>query len=90
MQADIKKWFVYVIECDNGSFYVGVSSNIERRFQEHKEGRGGRYTLLHKPVKIIYSESFDSKKEALKRERQLKGWSHKKKEDLVRFQKQKK
>ena len=79
------KWWVYIIQCKDGSFYTGVTLNIKRRFQEHKEGRGGRYTLLHKPFKIIFSESFNTKQEALKREKQLKGWSRKKKENFIKF-----
>jgi predicted GIY-YIG superfamily endonuclease len=81
----MKKWFVYILQCKDGSFYTGVTPNLKRRIQEHKEGRGGRYTLLHKPLKIVFSERFYTKTEALKREKQIKGWSHKKKENLIKF-----
>jgi len=79
------KWYVYIIQCKDGTFYTGTTPDVNRRFLEHKEGRGGRYTLLHKPFKIIFCENFKTKQEALKRERQLKGWSHKKKENLAKF-----
>jgi len=81
-------WYIYIVKCQDDSFYVGTSSDLTRRFQEHKDGRGGKYTSHHKPSKIIYSESFDKKEEAFKREKQLKGWSRKKKENLVRYGKQ--
>lgn len=79
----MNKWFVYIIRCHDGSFYTGVTPNIKRRFGEHKEGRGGKYTLLHKPLKIVHIEIFNNKKLALNRERQLKGWSRKKKINLI-------
>jgi len=85
VQAKIKRWFVYILQCKDGSFYPGITPNLKRRFQEHKKGRGGKYTLKHKPHKIVFSEIFNTKKEALDREKQLKGWSHKKKENLVKF-----
>ena len=77
-------WIVYILQCDDGSFYTGITPNLERRFQEHKEGRGGRYTSLHKPLRIVYSENFMTRSDALKRERQIKGWSRQKKENLIK------
>lgn len=81
----MNQWFTYILECSDRSFYTGVTPDIRRRFKEHKEGRGGRYTLSHKPLKILYSEKFNTKQEALKRERQIKGWSRKKKEELIKY-----
>jgi len=81
----MKGWFVYILQCKDGSFYTGVTPNLKRRFQEHKEGKGGKYTLEHKPIKILFSETFNTKQEALNREKQLKGWSHRKKENLAKF-----
>jgi len=78
------KWIVYILQCNDGSFYTGITPNLERRFQEHKEGRGGRYTSLHKPSRIAYSENFMTRSDALKRERQIKGWSRQKKENLIK------
>ena len=76
-------WIVYILQCDDGSFYTGITPNLERRFQEHKEGRGGRYTSLHKPLMIAYFENFKTRGNALKRERQIKGWNRQKKENLI-------
>lgn len=65
-------WYVYVLLCEDGSLYTGASNNLEKRFLYHKSGKGGHYTRSHKPIKIIYSENFESKSEALKRESQIK------------------
>ena len=78
------QWSVYILLCKDNSFYTGITPNLERRFQEHKEGRGGRYTSLHKPLVIAYSENFVTRTDALQRERQIKGWSRKKKESLIK------
>lgn len=72
-------FYTYVLLCDDGSFYTGSSSNAEERFLTHQEGEGGRYTKLHKPTKLLYTEEFETKSEAVRREFQIKGWSHNKK-----------
>lgn len=56
---------------------------MRRRFQEHKEGRGGKYSRFNKPLKIVYSELFPTKISALKREKQIKGWRREKKQKLI-------
>lgn len=68
-------WFVYVIQCADGSFYTGSTNNLQKRFLDHKNGKGGRYTRSHKVIKIIYSEQFASKTEALKKEFEIKSWN---------------
>ncbi|HBL51981.1 MAG TPA: hypothetical protein DEV73_03350 [Candidatus Zambryskibacteria bacterium] len=72
-------WFVYILLCEDGSLYTGYSSNVQRRFSDHKDGKGGHYTRSHKPVKLVYSEQLLTQSEALKRESQIKGWSRDKK-----------
>ena len=78
-------WFIYILRCKDGSFYTGITTNLERRFQEHKEGRGGRYTRLSKINKLIYYERYFTEAEALKREKQIKGWRKEKKENLIKY-----
>ena len=72
-------WFVYIILCEDRSFYTGITNNLEKRLAEHKSGKGGRYTRSHKPLKIIYSEQLLTQSEALKREIEIKSWSKKEK-----------
>ncbi|MBU2101712.1 GIY-YIG nuclease family protein [Patescibacteria group bacterium] len=76
-------YFVYILECEDGSFYTGSSPNPEERFKRHKAGTGSRYTRMHRPVRIIYTEKLNDKSQALKREVQIKSWSRKKKEALI-------
>lgn len=68
-------WYIYILLCRDKSLYTGITDNLQRRFIEHKEDRGGRYTRSHKPVKIVYSEKLSSKSKALKREMEIKNWS---------------
>jgi len=72
-------WYVYILLCSDGSLYTGSSNNPDVRFSEHKNGKGGRYTRSHKPIKRVYLEELKSKSEALRRENQIKGWRREKK-----------
>ena len=77
------KWFLYIIECEDKSLYTGITNNLERRFEQHSMGIGSKYTALHKPIKILFFEEHNTRGEALKREWQIKGWSHGKKLKLI-------
>lgn len=68
-------WYVYILLCEDGSLYCGLSNNVETRFKQHKKGRGAKYTRMNKPTKIVYTEQFKTRSEALKREVQIKGWT---------------
>lgn len=72
-------WFVYIILCEDGSFYTGISNDVEKRFQDHMDGKGAKYTRSHKPLKLIYQEQFKTQSEALKREIEIKSWPRDKK-----------
>ena len=72
-------WYVYVLLCSDGSFYTGATSDLKKRFIDHKKGKGGRYTRSHKPIKIAYSERLSSKSKAFKKEAEIKSWSRTKK-----------
>jgi len=78
-------WFVYILLCEDSSLYTGFSDDPERRFHEHKNGKGGKYTRSFKPLKIIYIEKFTTKNEALKREKQIKGWSREMKIKILKL-----
>jgi putative endonuclease len=76
---------VYVLLCRDGSFYVGVTSNVEVRVAEHTEGLDRRcYTYSRRPVELVYSAPFNTPDEAIHAEKQLKGWSRAKKAALLR------
>jgi len=77
--------YVYILLCADNSLYTGYSDNPEKRFVEHKSGRGAKYTKSHKPLKILYQETFATKSEALKREIEIKSWPRAKKITLLRL-----
>ena len=72
--------YTYILECANGQYYVGSTNDLERRLKEHQNGTGCGFTKAHLPVKLVYKEEYTTIEEAYQRERQLHGWSRKKKE----------
>ncbi|OGH39149.1 MAG: hypothetical protein A3B44_01870 [Candidatus Levybacteria bacterium RIFCSPLOWO2_01_FULL_38_21] len=79
-------WFVYILLCENGNLYTGSSNNPQKRFIYHRDGKGGRYTRSHKPIKLLYTEQLQTKTDALKRESQIKGWSREKKIKILKLE----
>jgi len=77
-------YFVYVIQCNDGSFYTGYTRNVDSRMRMHVNGNGARYTRIHKPRKIVHVEQFGSRAEAMRRERAVKRLSHKEKARLAK------
>ncbi|MDH5438650.1 MAG: GIY-YIG nuclease family protein [Candidatus Bathyarchaeota archaeon] len=76
-------YFVYVLLCEDGSYYTGYAKDIDSRVKQHMRGIGARYTKLHKPKRLVYTEEFDTRREAVKREREIKKLSHDKKHKLA-------
>ncbi len=76
-------YYVYILYCNNDSFYVGFSNNVEKRIKVHQSNNGARYTKQNKPIKIVYVEGPLPQIDAVKRERQIKRWSKAKKEALI-------
>lgn len=77
------KGYMYILLCDDGSYYTGSTNNLELRLQQHFAGEGANHTKKHPPVKLLYYEEFDRIDEAFNREKQVQGWSRKKKEALI-------
>lgn len=75
---------VYVLLCDDGSFYTGYTKDLDARTKLHLNGRGARYTRMHKPRKLVYVEEFGSIGEAMKRERKVKKLDHRQKLELIK------
>ena len=78
-------WYLYILKCEGNYFYTGISSTPKTRFFYHKNGKGSCFTRQHPPIKLVYTEKCNSYIEARKREQQIKGWSHKKKENLINY-----
>lgn len=72
-------YYVYIVVCADTSLYTGFSPNVSSRIRDHNKGKGAKYTRSRLPVRLIYTESFIAKSEALRRERQIKGWTRTKK-----------
>lgn len=64
--------YVYVLSCGDGSYYTGYTTDVEERLKAHREGRGAKYTRGRGPLQLIYSEEFDDKREAMRREWEIK------------------
>ncbi|HKZ87904.1 MAG TPA: GIY-YIG nuclease family protein, partial [Candidatus Bathyarchaeia archaeon] len=80
-------YYIYIILCTDGSFYTGYTKNVDERARLHANGRGARYTKIHKPKKVAYVEEFESPAEAMRREKAIKKLSHQQKEDLIKSKK---
>ncbi|USZ77692.1 GIY-YIG nuclease family protein [Halorussus vallis] len=74
---------MYVIECADGSFYTGYTTDVERRVQEHDRGDGAKYTRGRTPVELVHAERFESKSAAMSREYEIKQLTRREKERLV-------
>jgi putative endonuclease len=72
-------YYVYILSCNDGSFYTGMTNNPDQRLKDHQSGKGGRYTRTHRPVKRVYLEAVGTRSDALKREAHIKSWPRVKK-----------
>jgi putative endonuclease len=75
--------YVYLLICEDGSYYTGYTSDVASRFEKHMKGYGARYTRMRKPKSIVHVEEFRTRAEAMRRERQVKSLSHREKGQLV-------
>jgi len=80
----LKLYYVYILECSDGSYYTGITYDIEQRIKRHNRGKGCEYTKNRLPVKLLFSEKHNSYKEAFNREKEIKGWRREKKERLFK------
>ena len=77
-------WYTYILLCNDKSYYIGITNNLEKRIILHNTRKGSKYLLSKLPVKLLYYEKYPNKSEARKREIQLKGWTRIKKEKLIK------
>jgi putative endonuclease len=75
--------YVYIVECADGTFYTGWTTDLEARMEAHNRGRGGSYTRSRLPVRLIYCEEAEGKSEALKREAAIKKMSRVEKKKMM-------
>jgi len=77
-------FWVYILKCNDNSYYTGHTDNLEARVAMHSAGSIDGYTATRLPVSLVFSEQFASRLEALEMEKRIKGWSRKKKEAMIR------
>jgi len=78
------KGYMYILECNDGSYYTGSTIELEGRIEVHQRGEGANHTKKRLPVKLVYFEEYTRIDEAFLREKQVQGWNRKKKEALIR------
>jgi len=80
----MKKYYVYILKCSDNSYYTGVTNNVERRLLEHESGINPEcYTFKRRPLELVFCNEFQEIKQAIAFEKQVKGWSRKKKEAII-------
>jgi len=75
--------YLYILKCANGAYYTGSTWNLELRLAQHRNGEGAQFTRKHLPVELVYYETYERIEQAFYREKQVQGWSRKKKEALI-------
>ncbi len=85
-EALAKSWFVYLVRAANGALYCGISDDPQRRFEQHRTGKGARFFCSSPALALVYQEACGSKSEALRRERAIKRLAKPAKESLVTAQ----
>ena len=84
MTRIMKRYYVYILQCNDKSYYTGVTSALEKRIWEHQEGLvKGCYTHGRRPLKLVFQTEFNHVRDTLSAENQIKGWSRKKKEAVI-------
>ena len=80
----MKVYFVYILKCSDHSYYTGITSDIDKRIKEHESGKHtDSYTFSRRPLELVYFEQSSNPITAISREKQIKGWTRKKKEALI-------
>lgn len=78
-------YFVYILQCGDGTLYTGITTDVVRRLEKHKKGVGGRYTKSRRAEKIVFTEKHPNRSSALKREAEIKKKTRKKKLELIQL-----
>ena len=80
-------WYLYILRCADGSLYTGITTDVERRLEEHRSGKGAKYTRGRGPLELVYREVCGSHSEALKREYAVKQLVRKDKLEMIALRK---
>ena len=76
-------WYLYILRCKDGSLYTGITTDVEKRLESHRSGKGAKYTRGRGPLELVYREECGTHSDALKRESEIKRLTRKKKQVLI-------
>lgn len=79
------EWCVYMLLCDDNTIYTGITNDLKKRFENHISGKGAKYLRGRKPLEIVYTENFQNRSMATKREMEIKKLNRRKKEILIKL-----
>jgi len=79
----VKKWYVYIVECFDGTLYTGITTDINRRLNQHNSGKGAKYTSIRRPVKLMSISEFGDRSDASKEEYRIKQLTRKEKIEYI-------
>ena len=79
-----KHYYTYMVECSDGSYYTGYTTDLKKRVASHNAGTGAKYTKSRRPVSLIYAEQHETKHDAMSREVKIKQLSHQEKAELIK------
>ena len=77
------KWYLYILQCGDGTLYTGIATDVERRLEEHRAGKGAKYTRSRRPVEVVYREEVEDRSAALRREAAIKRLERREKLALI-------
>lgn len=77
-------WYLYILRCKDNTLYTGITTDVEKRLEAHRSGKGAKYTRGRSPLELVYRESCGSHSDALKREHQVKMLTREEKQNLIR------
>ena len=77
-------WYLYILRCKDNTLYTGITTDVEKRLEAHRSGKGAKYTRGRGPLELVYRESCGSHSDALKREHQVKMLTREEKQNLIR------
>ena len=86
-QQEIKMHYTYMLQCKDGTYYIGYTNDLEKRVKAHNEGKGAKYTKGRGPVELIYYEEYEEKSIAMRREWEMKRMTRSQKEELRKIHK---
>ena len=79
-----EKWYLYILRCKDGTLYTGIAVDVQARLEQHRSGKGAKYTRGRGPLELVYTEECDSHSDALKREIAIKRLTKQEKEELIK------